>query len=172
MLSRTKMQRKTRVTMESFEPRRLLSTTVQIPGTSDPWIEAGLTGADAGTAPISVAMGTGSGRVVTFPTVTGQVQGNTTSSVFAGPDGFTTSQGTQNLLSVGGISGFVQRSTAGDFALVGVFTGNTVPKSGAPIRLQYNGPTPNVHFSPLIDQVFFIGDGRAGTSSTGAAPAV
>ncbi len=163
----SKNQRHYRKNVETLESRVLFSTTVSIPGTSDPWIEAGLTGKGAGTAPISIPIGSGSGQVVTFPSVTGTVSGNIHTKVVAGPNGFTVDQGKQNLLPVGGMSGFSQNSERGDFALIGVFTGNTVPKSGPPTTLLYDGPPSLATFSPQLDEVFYIGGGRVSASTTG-----
>lgn len=72
------------------------------------------------------------------------------------PDGHD-APGSSRLKSFGGISGYV--GTQG--ALVGVFLGPGVPRSGAPSPINFGSS--GVDFttlSPRLQQVFFIGDGR------------
>lgn len=81
------------------------------------------------------------------------------------PPGFPTLVDT-NIPSVGSISGiqFTQRQ----MFLVGVFLGPGVPAGAAPATLSYTAlSSQGNQFSPLLNQVFFIGDGLTGTG-TGA----
>ncbi len=68
-----------------------------------------------------------------------------------------------------GISGIVANSGFGrQMFLVGVAIGPTEPSGAPPARLEY-GPSPldysQSSYSPLLGQVFFIGDGLTGTGS-------
>lgn len=75
-----------------------------------------------------------------------------------GPDGYTA---TWNINSLGSISGFMAPA---QLPLVGVFT-NGSPTGSAPASFNYSGGLSQSSFSPLLDQVFFIGDGLTGTGS-------
>jgi len=147
--------------IDRLEARQLLSTTVQVAATDDLWQVAGQTGTSAGTAPVEINLQAGTNRVLTLSGVSGTVSANKLETVVAGPDGYPASMGfTTALSSVGGISGIVDSSHLGDFALLGLFTGSTVPNHSAPGREDYTNLQNNASFSPLVDQTFFIGDGK------------
>jgi uncharacterized protein (TIGR03437 family) len=95
------------------------------------------------------------GRVFTF-SASGQA-GNSVNGT-SGPDGFTFSV---DITSLGSISGFVAPVA---FPLVGVFT-NGAPSGPAPAPYYYSGSGTGATFAPLLNQVFFIGDGLTGTGS-------
>jgi uncharacterized protein (TIGR03437 family) len=65
------------------------------------------------------------------------------------------------IASLGSISGF---AAPVDFPLVGVFT-DGLPSGSAPASYDYSGGVGQSTFAPLLNQVFFIGDGLTGTGS-------
>jgi PEP-CTERM motif len=75
-----------------------------------------------------------------------------------GPDGYS---GSSNINPLGSISGFVAPA---QYPLVGVFTSGA-PSGAAPPSYDYTGGLGQPSFSPLLNQVFFIGDGLTGTGS-------
>lgn len=93
---------------------------------------------------------------MTFPQIVGVI--NTAADVH-GPDGAHTVGRSCDLTGVGGISGYLNgNNTPG---LVGVFLGPAQPGS-APARLDFSTAALGENFtalSPLLGQVFFIGDG-------------
>ena len=151
--------------IEALEPRQLLSTTISVAGTDDPWTLAGVSGPGAGTAPAAIHLPSGTNRSINFPSITGTVSGNTSLAIKAGPDGYTSGGFTTNITGVRGLSGIIDTASTGAFALLGVFTGNTIPASGAPATLNYANTRSAASTSPLLDQLFFIGDGKTGTGS-------
>lgn len=65
-------------------------------------------------------------------------------------------------MNIGGANGLSGLSGNAVVPLVGVFTSNTDPYgSSAPSSLSFDASNP-VSISPLLNQVFYIGDGRAG----------
>jgi hypothetical protein len=106
--------------------------------------------------------------MMTFPGTTGSWSPDIgTGSVFFGPDGgldaiVPGSNGGDHITALGGISGFID----GDLVLplVGVFTGSTIPGT-PPATLNFTGNENFTTLSPLLDQVFYIGDGLTGTGS-------
>lgn len=63
---------------------------------------------------------------------------------------------------VGGLSGLLGDS---NFPLAGVFTDDNVPLPPAPPTLDFTGHQDFASLSPLLRQVFYIGDGLTGTGS-------
>jgi hypothetical protein len=119
-------------------------------------------GGSAGTLPPSFTFAAGSGKVLTFSSVTGTAT-LTTAFGFFGPDGNTSFA--MNLGSYGGISGI--KSDASSF-LAGVFLEPAQPLDPAPAVLNFTSAGLGTSFatlSPLIDQMFYIGDGLTGTGS-------
>ncbi len=112
----------------------------------------------------------GSGRVLTFSSVTGLVTPDADAQD-VGPDGGEVLQqyipggARTNLQSYQGISGMVNNDVNHAFALTGVFIGSAAPADPAPARLDFTGHEGDAAFAPLLDQTFFIGDGLTGTSS-------
>jgi hypothetical protein len=80
-----------------------------------------------------------------------------------GPDGNGHASGTTDILSHGGISGIVNNDAT--MFLVGVFVGPGEPEDPAPDRLDVTGGTDRTDYNPVLNQVFFIGDGFTGTGS-------
>jgi hypothetical protein len=81
------------------------------------------------------------------------------SSADIGPDGY--ARPTDIFTPLGPISGFV---ASVQMNLVGVFT-DGLPAGPAPASFDYSGGVGQTSFSPLLNQVFFIGDGLTGTGS-------
>lgn len=97
----------------------------------------------------------GTTRVVTFPTVTGEVYGRKGQAPSNGPEG-------EELLgtdveSFGGISGIVHGKRA--MFLVGVFLTDATPADPAPERLDFTDNEDFDVLEPEIGQTFLIGDG-------------
>lgn len=139
-----------------------VSVTVQ--GTSDPWLAGMPSGSPAsvddhapGQSPVLVTgLGSFSGGYVTFTHVTGGVSFTPSCCGSVEGDGFIShTPGAENGLS---------NVTAPINSLVGVFLDDTQPSlSAAPAALDFTG---NLNFStlnPSLRQVFFIGDGQAGS---------
>src|SRR5579884_694851 len=129
-----------------------------------------------GTSPNSA--GSGLGNYPNFICVTGDasiqftsITGTTnfcggSSGCNAGADGIANpfnATGT-NFSSINSNSGIIY--TGQVFFLVGVFTNGSTPSGPAPSTLSYNSSSVlNPTFSPLLNQLFFIGDGQ-GTGGT------
>jgi hypothetical protein len=139
-----------------------VSVTVQ--GTSDPWLAGMPSGSPAsvndhapGQSPAPVTgLGSLSGGYVTFTNVTGGVSFTPACCGSIEGGGFIShTPGAENGLS---------NVTAPVNSLVGVFLDDTQPSlSAAPGALDFTG---NLNFStlnPALRQVFFIGDGQAGS---------
>jgi hypothetical protein len=110
--------------------------------------------------------GPGAGEAVTFPSVTGMVSANVGLYPFAGGDGADLSAvGGLDQASFGGISGLVSDHV---IALTGVFTTDAEPADPAPPRLVFRGDAAIdfAELSPLLNQTFFIGDGRRADGTT------
>lgn len=133
------------------------SATVEVLGTAAVYGE-GLTGGS--TAPVSISLGGGSGQTVTFSSVTGLVD-CCSGTPNVGPDGGGGSTGVTGLNGLSGIQ--IPRR----LFLAGVFI-STVTAPTSPASLSYTlADLSSLSFAPLLDQVFFIGDGLTGTG-TGA----
>jgi hypothetical protein len=109
----------------------------------------------------------GPNQVLTFSSVTGSVGCNFV--VTNGPDGTCFPGVSTTVTSYGGLSGISVKSA--NMFLVGVFLNSTQPSGSGPSILNYNYGTlgslntTDSSFSPLDNQVFFIGDGLTGTGS-------
>ena len=93
---------------------------------------------------------------------TGSITGDTHFAT-NGPDGGTQYTST-NVSATGGISGIAHNART--MFLVGVFLSATEPSGAGPVSLTYNFTTvTQPTYSPLLNQTFFIGDGRTGTGT-------
>lgn len=111
-----------------------------------------------GVAQPTFSLIAGTGRVLTFSSVTGQISFNGGGNL-NDADGIGNTNST-NILSANSISGISFPNRAG--YLVGVFL-NGSPSGAAPASLAYDAVTSSqTSYSPLIDQTFFIGDGLTG----------
>lgn len=133
-----------------------------VSGQSDIYKAGGnVTSAD-GLVPPGFSLTSGTGRILTFQSVTGSWQcfGG---SIAVGPDGNPNCAGNgTNLNSSGDIAGIQMLP---QMPLVGLFLGSSLPSS-APSGLTFNtaASLDFTSLSPLLGQVFFIGDGRTSTS--------
>ena len=106
-------------------------------------------------------------QVLSFSSVTGSVGCNFL--ITNGPDGSCLPGVDTTVTSYGGLSGIT--AIANNMFLVGVFLDSTEPAGSGPSTLVYGGVNPaglttsNPSFSPMLDQVFFIGDGLTGTGA-------
>ena len=113
-----------------------------------------------GSLPAAISLSADGRQLVTFPSITGEVL--CCSDLGSnGPDG-RTDIGT-NISSLGSISG-IRQDNAGLF-LTGVFIGDGAPTGLPPAQRDFTGETSLASFRPLLNQVFFIGDGLTGTGS-------
>jgi len=146
------------------------SDTLTVQATADVY-SAGHAGLPAtiypGTFAPSDTFVAGPNQVLTFSSVTGLVGCNF--SITNGPDGTCFPGVSTTVTSYGGLSGISVKDA--NFFLVGVFLNSTEPSGSGPSVLHYNYGTPDSlnttdsSFSPLDNQVFFIGDGLTGTGS-------
>lgn len=141
---------------------------VTVNGTDDIYMPAG---AGDGTAPPSVQVS--GGDMLTF-TASGSIILNVgTGDNSNGPDGDGASPADSSNTGIGSFSG-IKAPNAG--YLVGVFVAAGGPSGPAPASLDYTttSSTSSLSYSPLLDQIFFIGDGLTGngtgTSQTFVAP--
>ncbi|MEN0073254.1 MAG: hypothetical protein AAGC69_02665 [Paracraurococcus sp.] len=137
------------------------TTAVTVASTAAIYNHAGdVSGDDAG-APVSIDLGTGTGRVVTITNVGGSVAFGP-DKVYNGADGFDFPLGT-DLDPTAGLAG-MHAPKAG--MLVGVFLGGHEQDAGhvAPATLDFHAlGTGFASLSPDLDQVFYVGDGLVGT---------
>jgi hypothetical protein len=122
-------------------------------------------GGGAGVPAISEPLPALTGRTITFSNVLGEVSCCSGSAgSFNGPDGGTypTNVNT-NIGAFDGTSGIVAGGRI--MFLVGVFRDADGPGVTAPPSLDFTSAYGNTAFAPLIDQVFFIGDGLTGTGT-------
>jgi PEP-CTERM motif len=122
---------------------------------------AGNPGGDWGAGPTTPAavftFGSGTGRVFSF-SATGLVSCCSDAPNIP-PDGGGAG------MSIGGANGLSSLTGNRNIPLVGAFTTSVDPfGSPAPATLNFDGNNP-VSLSPLLDQVFYIGDGKAGLNN-------
>jgi len=129
--------------------------------------EAGATG---GTVPVSIALPSGA-TSISFSSVTGSITAGCASSEgcvtingsgnLNDADGNYAAVGTSSNTGYGAISGI---TAPGAGYLVGVFVADGGPAGPTPMALDYtsSSSTSSGSYSPLLDQVFFIGDGLTG----------
>ena len=149
---------------ESFGP-------ISVPGTSvifDPdgvltaASLAGLIGGNGNNSPLAAVQAltfpSGPGQFFTFSASGTATFNYHTAADTVGPDGAAISFA---IASLGSISGF---NAPVYFPLVGVFTDGS-PSGEAPADYDYSGGVGQATFAPVLNQVFFIGDGLTGTGS-------
>ncbi len=116
-------------------------------------------GGGGGLLPIAIPLAVQSSPLVlTFGAITGQIIGNTSRCQFNGPDGGTVCRQSTNVSSFGGISGI--RHDSRTVFLVGVFLDGSEPNDPAPPVLNVTSANEILDFTPVLRQVFYIGDGR------------
>lgn len=150
---------------DPLPPLASLDERIVIPGTANIFaagrspfgiISAGPGGGGAGTLPPGWRLPPGSDRVVTFPSVTGRINPWVDYPYKNGPAG--DHRHDTDVESLEGISGIVADRN-GSF-LVGVFLTEERPSDPAPPRLDVSKPPPSDLVTPLIGQVFLIGNGK------------
>ena len=112
----------------------------------------------SGGAAVQNSLTAGSGRTLAFSSVTGTTtaDGNTA----FGPDGGTYSANTLDIQNFNNLSGVFTTTQSRHMALFGVFTAGN-PTGAAPARLDVTSDA-FTNLSPLLNQVFLIGNGRVG----------
>jgi hypothetical protein len=123
-------------------------------------------GGGGGTLPPVFSFPAGLDQVLTFSQITGDVSCCSGGTTFNGPDGNGFATGNTDILSFGGISGILHDGKS--MFLVGVFLNDQEPTGPAPQRLDFSDTKTTDIFTqlaPLLNQVFFIGDGRTNTGS-------
>jgi hypothetical protein len=142
-------------------------------------VRAGTVTVDAKTSVFSSAFDAdGSGDDTSLPSVVIPLPAGATSITFSatgtinpaffdhGADGGNYDNTGVDISSYGPISGIVD-SDDRTFALMGVFTTpGTLATDSAPARLDFTGNHDFTSLSPLVNQSFFIGDGKTSTSVT------
>lgn len=124
--------------------------------------QSALAGAVGGTAPASYSV---SGVLsLSFSTTGTIVLNNGTGNNSNNADGVGAASASSSSTGYGSISGI---TLPGAGELVGVFLGAGGPSGAAPASLDFtsSGATGFTSLSPLLDQVFFIGDGLTGNGS-------
>jgi RHS repeat-associated protein len=131
-----------------------------------------LSGGGGGLRPPGVQFKAQAGVAFTFSNITGETAFRSDCAL-AGPDGTTNCVGITftNLASYNGISGLRHEDRL--TFLGGVFLGPDEPFDPAPPHLTFSSTQDFSTLSPLLNQLFFIGDGRsaAGTTQQFVAPA-
>jgi hypothetical protein len=120
-------------------------------------------GGGGGLAAVTIALSPGTGRVVTFNN-TGSAWWTFNVPGSNGPDGGNLVS-TTNIAPLGPISGF---SAVRSGHLLGLFLDADDPTGqAAPANFAYAGPEglTLTSYSPLLRQIFFVGDGLTGTGS-------
>ncbi|MGJ5818429.1 BACON domain-containing protein [Paludibaculum fermentans] len=123
---------------------------------------AGRGAAFNGLVPPALRFAAGPGQVVSFPGVAGQIACNGIAyEPLHGPDGTLNGCGSKGTVisSWAGISGTAHKTRA--MFLVGVFLDEREPADPAPDRIDLSATENLAGYSPVLGQVFFIGDGRS-----------
>jgi hypothetical protein len=136
-------------------------TDVVIPPASDPWNTGTYLVRHGGptpeeiqeTLPPSIPVSAGNVIRVLDPAVGGVSFFNGFGAPLYGPGGNGLSG--SNLTALGGISGYIGPQGP----LTGVFLSDAIPTSGPPATLNFNSNIDFLTLSPLLGQVFYIGDG-------------
>ena len=136
--------------------RRTVSAQANIFGAGRDEVPPSPAGGGSGVKPPVWQLPKGSDRVVTVPSVTGQVTPIVGGAERNGPEG--DGIGATDVYSWHGISGIVHRRNG--MFLVGVFLGDGPPKGKAPRRLNFTKREQFRTLAPRVGQTFLIGDGR------------
>ena len=140
---------------------------VTVNGTDSVYNYGGTLVADLGsTSPGEISLPAGSGRILTFSSVSGLVEITPAPSPFGphGPDG-SDAVFAMNIDPAAGLSGIMSANVG---YLSGVFLNGSEGAGPAPATLDFSAGGIGETFTsltPLTDQVFFIGDGRTGTGA-------
>jgi len=112
-----------------------------------------------GTLPKEILLLQAQQREMIFPTINGTVQCCTDNATQNTADGGNFGLGKTNLPATGGLSGIRLDKT---MFLVGVFLNDYTPHDNtpAPQSIDFTGQTDFEQLTPVLNQIFFIGDGR------------
>lgn len=151
----------------AFLPSLAKSATVTVNATDSIYNYAGNVVGGGSTLPTVTPLAAGSGRTLTFSSVSGSViLNNGTGSNTNNADGFgaVSFNDQPGITGTAGLSGIVAPNAG---YLVGAFlSGTETPGQTAPATLNFDQIGTNFSsLSPLTDQVFFIGDGQIGTAT-------
>ena len=151
-----------------------VSATANIFGAGNPGNPTPNPGGGSGGAPApNFQISPGTGRVLSFSSVSGLVSLST--SISTVPDGLTSGGNAPfglsgNFTSFQGISGISLNRGSG--FLIGVFLSGAIPADPAPASLGFTNigtagliDTGFASLSPLLNQTFFVGDGLTGNGS-------
>ncbi|MGA9773524.1 MAG: hypothetical protein WBV94_31120 [Blastocatellia bacterium] len=154
---------------ENCCPAGSLTCSVTVPGQSNPWLAgapAGTPTGDGDSAPAQSPVIVGCLPVracdkLSF-NVTGTVSFCSSGCTVSGPDG----DPTQIVDHFFGDQFGISNVTAPVNALIGVFLGPAAPGGTAPPALSFSTPESRrfANIAPLLQQTFFIGDGRGGAT--------
>jgi hypothetical protein len=148
------------------------TSTVTVPGTADVWLAGQPDGsmitcscypnttADTAPAESPVEVPVVGGTTLTF-SATGSTSNAPGICVASSPDGGCIGP----LSTTGGPDNGLSSLAVPLNALIGVFLGPAVPSGQPPAALDASGSNAFTSLSPLLQQVFFIGDGLTGTGS-------
>ena len=146
--------------------------TLTVTAHMDPHRALGYNDGSDGVAPAVYTFAARAHQALTFTSVKGKWTYYVSGGVYFGPDGEDT-HGDDYPNPVGPFSGYMTTDFNG--AMMGMFTEDTLPKSAPPPLRFYKKDssqggirTDFQTLSPLIGQLFFIGDGLTGTAT--AAP--
>jgi pimeloyl-ACP methyl ester carboxylesterase len=135
---------------------------VTVPGTSNIF-GAGIAtppepgGGGGGTAPVLITLPAGTGRVLTLTGASGLI--NCCSGT---PDTPPTGAGSgSNINPYGGLSGFMDNHST---PLVGVFLADAPPSGSGPATIDSSTHHDDSDVSPILAQIFYLGDGTTATS--------
>ena len=117
-------------------------------------------GGGGGKLPAEISFPAQPGQTLIISSVEGTVSGYSDGCGYNGADGGPFCTGKTHIKDYGGISGIVHGDKT--MFLVGVFLDDTGPTDPAPKTLGYTEETDDLEevVSPLLNQVFFIGDGQ------------
>ena len=139
------------------------AATLSVPGQANLFAagQPGVTqpgGGGGGVMPPSFSFAAGAGQSFTFSSVVGATN-CCSSAPSTGPDG---DPGLTSIPGANGVSGITASAV---MFLAGVFLDDATPAGAGPAAIDFTGNTGFASLSPLLGQLFFIGDGRTGTGS-------
>jgi hypothetical protein len=134
-----------------------VSGSISVPGPSDLWGAGAGSSPGGGSMPPFVVFTAALGRVLSFSSITGSI--GCCGSQNVGADGYGFGQTISSPNTLSGVS------IPSALALLGVFLANGQQPGSQPAAIDFNGMTGLPSYSPLLGQVFWIGDGRDGSNA-------
>lgn len=143
-------------------PLIISSQSITVPSTSNIYgaghtVAPGPAGGGNGTLPVEIKIPPNT-KFIAFPLISGQVSccnGDNPND----PDGNPGNGTTLILDAFNGLSGLEFEAFT---FLAGVFLNDNAPSNEAPETLDYSSGTSDLEYRPLLNQIFFIGDGATG----------